>query len=94
MFGMQYLVASFMGLLGGLTPIIAIVVLWFFLKQKKGQESDIPSLDLIDGRKLDSMVSQQVDAALKPLLKSEGYSDEQISAILTPMSLGGPKFRR
>lgn len=91
MFGLNYMMAS---LMGGLFPIVGIVLLVFFLKQRKGQANDMPPFDLVDGRKLDSMVSQQVDLALKPLLKSEGYTDDQIATILTPMSLGGSKFRR
>jgi hypothetical protein len=91
LFGLPYAIA---GILGGLLPLLTVVLIVFFVMQRKGQEKDMPPLDLVDGKKLDVMVSHQVDAALKPLLKSEGYSDEQIVAILTPSSLGGPKFRR
>jgi hypothetical protein len=81
------------GMIGILLPVAGIA-LFFFLRQRKGQEGEIPPLDLIDGKKLDAMVSSRVDRALKPLLTSEGYSEEQIQAILTRSSLGGTRFKR
>lgn len=80
--------------LGGLiTPIIGIALLVFFIKQVKGQEYDIPPLDLVDAKKLDDMVASQVEEALKPILRSQGYPQEQIEQALTRTSLGR-SFRR
>lgn len=89
--GLPYMFTS---LLTGMLPIVGVIFLILFLRQRKGQEKTMPALDLIDGRKLDSMVSQQIDAALKPFLIAEGYSNDEINTILTPNSLGGPKFKR
>lgn len=77
-------------------PIVFIFVLVFiwFLIQRKAQENDIPPLDLIDAKKLDEMVSNQVELALKPMLQSNGYTEEQINQVLTRTSLGRPQFRR
>lgn len=83
-----------LGLFGGITPVVGIVLLIFFLRQKKGQEFDIPPLDLIDAKKLDDMVSKQVEDVLKPLLQNKGYTEEQMKQILTRTSLGGKTFRR
>jgi hypothetical protein len=90
----QQILFSLLGMVGGFLPLIGFALLFFFLKQRKGQDEDIPPLDLIDGKKLGEMVSKQVEQALKPLLTSEGYSEEQIETILTRSSLGGAKFRR
>lgn len=79
---------------GALVPIIGIALLIFFIRQKKGQEYDIPPLDLVDAKKLDEMVSKQVEEALKPILETEGYPQEQINEILTRTSLGGKTFKR
>jgi hypothetical protein len=83
-----------LGLFGGITPVVGIVLLIFFLRQKKGQELDIPPLDLIDAKKLDDMVSKQVEDVLKPLLQNKGYTEEQMKQILTRTSLGSKTFRR
>lgn len=81
--------------LGGFFPIVIIVLLWFFVKQRKGQENDIPPLDLVDAKKLDDMVSNQVEEALRPILQSNGYTEAQMEEILTRTSvLGGRTFRR
>ncbi|MBK1990142.1 hypothetical protein A0J48_021880 [Sphaerospermopsis aphanizomenoides BCCUSP55] len=83
-----------LGLFGGITPVVGIVLLIFFLRQKKGQDLDIPPLDLIDAKKLDDMVSKQVEDVLKPLLENKGYTEEQVKQILTRTSLGNKTFRR
>jgi hypothetical protein len=90
---MDWLFGSF-ATVGSLVPIIGIVIFFFFIKQKKGQEDTIPPLDLVDAKKLDDMVSKQVEDALKPILQSEGRNQEQIEQILTRTSLGGSSFRR
>ena len=77
-----------------LLPIVGIALFFFFIKQSKGQEYDIPPLDLVDAKKLDDMVSKQVEEALKPILETEGYPQEQINEILTRTSLGGKTFKR
>ncbi|MEC4893084.1 MAG: hypothetical protein SAL07_07300 [Oscillatoria sp. PMC 1051.18] len=84
----------FLATIGGLLPIIGIVGLFFFLRQRKAQEHDIPPLDLVDAKKLDDMVSKQVEEVLRPMLQTEGYTEEQIKEILTRTSLGGRTFRR
>jgi hypothetical protein len=74
--------------------LVCVIVFIWFLIQRKAQENDIPPLDLIDAKKLDEMVSNQVDLALKPMLQSNGYTEEQINQVLTRTSLGRPQFRR
>ncbi len=87
-------IISWLAGLGSFVPIIAAVLLIFFLRQRKGQELDIPPLDLVDAKKLDDMVAKQVEEYLKPLLQNKGYNEEQIKEILTRTSLGGKPFRR
>lgn len=86
-----------LSLIGGWTTIITIVVIFgvvLFLKQSKAQEYDIPPLDLVDAKKLDDMVSKQVESVLKPMLQTQNYNEEQIKQILTRTSSGNPRFRR
>jgi hypothetical protein len=83
------------GSLGAFAPIVLITFLWFFVKQRKGQENDIPPLDLVDAKKLDDMVSKQVEEALRPILQSNGYTEAQMEEILTRTSASGNRtFRR
>ncbi len=80
---------------GGLFVLIFLIGgIVFFLKQRKGQELDIPPLDLLDAKKIDDMVSKQVEEVLRPMLQSKGYAEEQIQEILTRTSLGGKTFKR
>jgi hypothetical protein len=86
-----------LSLLGGGTTIfiiIGIIAFILFLRQSKAQEYDIPPLDLVDAKKLDDMVSKQVESVLKPMLETKGYNEEQIKQILTRTSVGSPRFRR
>lgn len=72
-------------------------IIWFlykFLVQRKAQEYDIPALDKFDAIKLDTLVSQRVENALKPMLQSNGYSEEEIKSILTKTSLKSSTFKR
>lgn len=87
---------AFGSLISALPILILIIVLVLFLRQRKAQsELDIPPLDLVDAKKLDDLVTKQVEEALKPLLESKGYTDEQMKEILTKTSsLGKPTFRR
>jgi hypothetical protein len=48
---------------------------------------DIPPLDLVDARKLTEMVSEQVEEGLKPLLQAKGFSEQELSKVLTRSSL-------
>jgi hypothetical protein len=94
-----YFVRNYIGqLIGGGIGIISIpIAIWLlykFLVQRKAQEYDIPALDKFDAIKLDAMVSQRVEAALKPMLQSNGYSEEEVKSILTKNSLKNPTFRR
>ncbi|TAG94067.1 MAG: hypothetical protein EAZ09_12265 [Oscillatoriales cyanobacterium] len=94
---MDVLFSALSGILGStasLVPIAAIIGVIFFLKQRKGQELDIPPLDLLDAKKIDDMVSKQVEEVLRPMLESKGYAEEQIQEILTRTSLGGKTFKR
>jgi len=91
---LEPLLAPLFALLGGFIPLIGIVALVFFLRQRKGQEEDIPPLDLVDAKKLDDMVAKQIEAALKPILRSDDYPEEQIQEILTRTSVKGRVFRR
>ncbi len=91
---MEFFFSSIIAALGGIVPIIGIILLVFFLRQRKGQEIDIPPLDLVDAKKLDDMVSKQVEEVLKPMLQSKGYKEEQVKEILTRTSLGAKTFRR
>jgi hypothetical protein len=54
----------------------------------------IPPLDLVDAKKLDDVVSKQVESVLKPMLERANYTTEQIGQILTRTSLGRIQFRR
>lgn len=86
---------SYIGGTGGLFVLIFLIGgIVFFLKQRKGQDLDIPPLDLVDAKKLDDMVSKQVEEVLRPMLQSKGYAEEQIQEILTRTSLGGKTFKR
>jgi hypothetical protein len=86
---------SYIGGTGGLFVLIFLIGgIVFFLKQRKGQELDIPPLDLLDAKKIDDMVSKQVEEVLRPMLQSKGYAEEQIQEILTRTSLGGKTFKR
>lgn len=94
---MDVLFSTLSGILGStasFVPIAAIIGVIFFLKQRKGQELDIPPLDLLDAKKIDDMVSKQVEEVLRPMLQSNGYAEEQIQEILTRTSLGGKTFKR
>jgi hypothetical protein len=94
---MDVLFSTLSGILGStasLVPIAAIIGVIFFLRQRKGQELDIPPLDLLDAKKIDDMVSKQVEEVLRPMLQSKGYAEEQIKEILTRTSLGGKTFKR
>lgn len=94
---MDVLFSTLSGILGStasFVPIAAIIGVIFFLKQRKGQELDIPPLDLLDAKKIDDMVSKQVEEVLRPMLQSKGYAEEQIQEILTRTSLGGKTFKR
>lgn len=89
-----YWFASIFGFLVTWLPLVFVIGLFFFLRQRKAQEKDIPPLDLVDAKKLDDMVSKQVEEVLKPMLQSKGYNEEQIKEILVRTSLGGKSFRR
>ncbi len=86
--------SSIIGLVGTATPFIILILLFFFIRQRKAEESYIPPLDLVDAKKLDDMVSKQVEEYLRPLLTSKGYEEEEIKQILTRTSLGAKTFRR
>jgi hypothetical protein len=78
-----------------MAPLGIIVILWSaFLQRLQSQIYDIPPLDLVDAKKLDDMISKQTELALKPLLQSNGYSEDQIAEILTRTSATGKTFRR
>lgn len=74
--------------------IILGIIIFFYLRQSKGQGDTVPPLDLVDAKKLDDLVSKQTELALKPLLQSNGYSEDQIAEILTRTSATGKTFRR
>jgi hypothetical protein len=56
-----------------------------YLQQSKRQNA-IQPLDFADAKKLDALVSRQVEMALAPSLRSQGYNEAQITAILTRTS--------
>lgn len=71
-------------------PLLIFGVLVFlYLRQKKNESGKIPPLDLIDAKKLDSTVASKVQAALLPILQSEGYSEQDIEKVLVRTSLLG-----
>jgi hypothetical protein len=87
---MDWLLSSFTMLVSGLGVFATPLFIWLgykFLIQRKNQDYDVPPLDRIDGIKLDGLVEQQVAEALKPLLKSNGYSEEEIKSVLVRNSL-------
>jgi hypothetical protein len=83
---METLISWITGL-GASGFIIFGALTYFFIKQRKAQEYDTPPLDLVDAKKLDSIVSAQVHTALAGFLKSEGYNEEQINQILVRQDL-------
>lgn len=80
-------------------PTALNLILWFLgallltalslssnnLQQSKRQNA-IQPLDFADAKKLDALVSRQVEMALAPSLRSQGYNEAQIIAILTRTS--------
>lgn len=82
------------GGIGVISIPVAAWLLYKFLVQRKAQEYDVPALDKFDAIKLDAMVSQRVEVALKPMLQSNGYSEEEIKSILTKTSVKNPTFKR
>jgi hypothetical protein len=95
---MDWIIGSLMSQLTGFLGLIVWpVLLWLlykFLVQRKAQECDMPPLDKFDAKKLDTLVAQQVEAALRPMLQSNGYSEEAIKSILVKTSEKQPTFRR
>jgi hypothetical protein len=87
---MDWLFSTFSQIVSGLGIFATPLFIWLFYRfliQRKAQQYDIPPLDKIDQVKIDGLVSQQVEKALKPLLKSNGYSEEEIKSILVKNSL-------
>jgi hypothetical protein len=72
------------------------VGLWFLYQYitQRGNQTDIPPLDKFDAIKLEGLVSKQVEAALLPMLRSNGYGEEEIKSILTKTSLNKQTFKR
>jgi hypothetical protein len=70
--------------------------LWFLYQYliQRGNKVDIPPLDKFDGIKLEDLVSKQVEAALLPMLRLNGYGEEEIKSILTKTSLNQQTFKR
>jgi hypothetical protein len=91
---MQILLGLIVGGFVFIYIVIGIAGFFVFWTQSKGREYDIPPLDLVDAKKLDDMVSKQVESVLKPMLENKGYNEEQIKEILTRTSAGSPRFRR
>jgi SNF family Na+-dependent transporter len=75
----------------------AVVIVWIvsLYRKKFGFDQYILPLDQVDAQKLTSMVDEQIELYIGSLMKSKGYSDEQIKEILTNKPLGQrPTFRR
>jgi hypothetical protein len=80
-----------------LAPPVGFVLLvnYFLKKNLISGNISIPPLDLMDAKKLDDMVSGQVEEALRPILQSNGYTEAQMEEILTRTSVSGNRtFRR
>jgi hypothetical protein len=77
-----------------LLPLLPLLILFFLWKRRDGRAGSVPPLDLADAKKVDEMVSKQVEAALKPLLQADSYTEDQIQQILTRTSAGTRVFRR
>lgn len=82
------------GMIGSLSSIFIPLMLLFLWTRRDGRAGTVPPLDLADAKKLDEMVSKQVEAALKPLLQADSYTEDQIQQILTRTSAGTQVFRR
>jgi hypothetical protein len=89
---MEYLLSLVTTLLGNGIFVIAIL-LFFYLRQRKAQENDIPPLDVVDAKKLNAMVGKQTKIVLKPLLEAKGYSPQEIELLLTRTSIEEKTFR-
>ncbi|MEH2114642.1 hypothetical protein [Nostoc sp.] len=90
----QIIFIIFSGILGFYFQLTTIVLVVSFFKKKFGNDTYLKPLDEIDGAKLTSMVDEQINLYLLPLLKSKGYSEEKIKEILTSKSIGIRPFLR
>lgn len=85
---------TFLSSLGVVGFLILGVIIFLYLKQRAAEANTIPPLDLVDAKKLDTMISAKVEIALRPLLLELGFSDEEIEEALVRTSAVSPKFRR
>jgi len=58
------------------------------IKRVFGGHLDFFPLDLIDAKQVTEMVDEQVRQYLSTLMKSKGYTDEQVKEILTVKPVG------
>lgn len=75
----------FIGLIGfGLVIfcLAAIYALVLLIQQRSAEQGDVPPFDLIDAKKLNDRVAQQVAKAVRPLLESQNYSPAEIETLL------------
>lgn len=57
-------------------------------------QGQTPPLDLLDARKLSGMVAVQSEEFLSKILKTKGYSEEQIEQILVNKPFVDRRFKR
>lgn len=80
--------------LGVVGFVILGVIIFFYSRQRNAEAKTVPPLDLVDAKKLDSMVAAKVQIALRPLLSEAGFSDDEIEEVLVRSSMVSSKFRR
>jgi len=79
----------------GYIQIMFIVFLASLFRKKLTTDQFILPLDLIDAQKVTDMVDEKVESYIGSLLRSKGYSQEQIEKILTTKPLGSQRiFKR
>lgn len=75
--------------------IMVIILLVSVFRKKLTTDQFILPLDLIDAHKVTDMVDEKVKEYILPMLRSKGYSEEQIEKILTTKPLGSQRiFKR
>jgi hypothetical protein len=93
--GIEILFQIMTGILVFYIQIMFIILLASLFRKKLTTDQFILPLDLIDAQKVTDMVDEKVESYIAPLLRSKGYSEEQIEKILTTKPLGSQRiFKR
>lgn len=90
---LPFFVLPFIEIIYGLF-IFGLIAFLIYLKYRQDEDRTIPTLDLIDAKKIDSMVVKQVENALRPILLAKGHTDAEIEDILTQTTPSRTNIRR